>query len=146
MVTWFLNGTRVLQQDPGSEVNERSSQNGPYNVTTSTLMISSAQQKLNVEVQCLARSTNAEIDLPDANATAELVVLGKLFVKFVSCLHAKTDAIHVHGGKTLLYTMRSSEVHVHFILHLKSFYGQKDRSLMPLEYVYRQFPLSIPQA
>ena len=83
MVTWLLNSTRVLPQDPGREVNERSSQNGPYNVTTSMLMISSAQQKLNVEVQCLARSTNAEIDLPDANATAKLVVLGKLFISIL---------------------------------------------------------------
>lgn len=78
MVTWFLNETRVLPGDSGKEVNVASSQSGPYNVTMSRLLIISAQQRLNVKVKCLARTTNAEIDLPDANTTADLVVLGEL--------------------------------------------------------------------
>ena len=93
MVTWFLNGNQVLPQDPGSEVYKGSSQNGPYNVTTSELQITSAQQKLNSKVRCLA-STNAMIDLSDANATAELVVLGELV------LFTKTDTIHGEKGLT----------------------------------------------
>lgn len=80
MVTWFLNGTQVLPQDlrKDLEVYNRSSQSGPYNVTTSRLLITQAQQRLNVEVQCLASSTNVDIYLPDDNKTVQLVVLGKL--------------------------------------------------------------------
>ena len=77
MITWFLNGTRVLQQDPGNKVNMMSSQNGPYNVTTSEIVITPAKQMLNGFVKCLARSSTAEIDLPDDNLIVELVVLGK---------------------------------------------------------------------
>lgn len=78
MLTWFLNGTRVLPQDRGTMVYERSSQSGLYNVTTSELVIPAAQLKLNGEVQCTARSTTAAIDLTDDNETALLVVLGKI--------------------------------------------------------------------
>ena len=77
MITWFLNGSKVLPQDTGIEVYERISQSGPYNVTTSRLQITPAQIKQNGKVQCLA-TINTEIDLPNDNKTVELVVLGKL--------------------------------------------------------------------
>ena len=77
MITWFLNGSKMLPQDTGIEVYERISQSGPYNVTTSKLQITSAQIKQNGKVQCLA-TTITEIDLPNDSETVDLVVLGKL--------------------------------------------------------------------
>ena len=86
IVIWLLNETRVQPQDRGILVYENSSQSGPYNVTMSELMITAARQKLNVEVKCLARSTNTVIDLPDDIESAQLVVLGKLtFHGFGTC-------------------------------------------------------------
>lgn len=78
----------MLPQDPGIMVYERSSQSDPYNVTISELMIIPAQQKLNGEIQCLARSTNAAIDLPDDNDTAHLVVLGELTLTRFICTYS----------------------------------------------------------
>ena len=88
VITWIHNKIRVLPQDRGILVFERSSQSGPYNVTTSELTIIAAQQKLNGQVKCLARSTSAVIDLPDDSQTAELVVLGKLTLSRFSVTQA----------------------------------------------------------
>lgn len=83
MITWYLNGVRLLPQDLGILVYESSSQSGLYNVTTSELMILAAQQKHNGKVLCLARSTGAATDLGHDNQTSQLVVFGKLTLMWV---------------------------------------------------------------